>query len=276
MRAHEWARSLAFVTALLAACLILPAPLAAQGVTVALLPGTLEVDPGAEFDLDLDVTQAGDAWNGFDAYIGFDPAALTLLPQSPTVLQEGTLVTNACGSTFHQFSLGTGKATITVVLLCSDTFLTGPGQIYRLHFRAANTPQTTEVSFLPGLQFYNAGLFVDPDSSTNAEIGIGMSPVAVGPLAPARGLGLAVAPNPTRGGAAFTLTTDRAGPSTVRVVDARGRLVWRLESPAAAAGPRLVRWDGRDAAGGRVPPGVYVVAVNQAGRRVSRSLVVSR
>lgn len=267
---------MALVTAWLTVCLVLPASVHAQGVIVALTPAALQVDPGAEFDLDLFVTQEGDPFNGFDAAIGFDPAALTLVPRSPTVLQEGTLVTAACGSTFHHFALGTSSASISVVLLCSDTFVTGPGQLYRLHFRASDTPQTTAVTFLPGLQFYNSGLFVNPDSSTNAEIGIGMSPVGVTPLGAAAGLRLAVAPNPTTGGALLTLTSDRSEPTRLCIVDARGRLVRRLEAPAAGVGARSVRWDGRDAMGRRAAAGVYVVSVQQAGRRAAQSLVVSR
>jgi hypothetical protein len=273
---HGRARRSALATACFVACLVLPAPLRAQGVIVALAPAALQVDPGAEFDLDLFVTQEGDAFNGFDASIGFDPAALTLVPRSPTVLQEGSLVTSACGSTFHHFALGTSSAAISVVLLCSDTFMTGPGQLYRLHFRASDTPQTTAVTFLPGLQFYNSGLFVNPDSSTNAEIGIGMSPVGVAPLGGAPGLRLAVAPNPTTGVALITLTSERTAPTRLFIVDARGRLVRRLEAPASFVGVRSVRWDGRDASGRRTAPGVYVVSAQQAGKRAAQSLVVSR
>ena len=66
------------------------------------------------------------------------------------------------------------------MLLCSNQSLTGPGQIYRLHFVASTTPQITEVRFDPGLQFYDDGLFVNPAHPSNALIGIGMSPVGVG------------------------------------------------------------------------------------------------
>src|SRR5438445_13890395 len=65
-----------------------PVTAVAQGVKVALLPATQTVAPGAEFDLSMEVTVAGSAFNGFDAYIGYDPAALTLIPLSPISLQE--------------------------------------------------------------------------------------------------------------------------------------------------------------------------------------------
>ncbi len=147
---------------------------AAAGVHVALVPATQTVAPGASFDLEIDVTQAGAAFNGFDAYIGFDPGAAQAVPSSPVSLQEGSLMTSACGSQFHRFlySNTTGRDTINDVLLCSGVSVTGPGQIYKLHFKAGTTQQTTTVRFLPGLQFYNEGLFVNPDSSMDAQVTI--------------------------------------------------------------------------------------------------------
>ena len=111
-------------------------------------------------DLTIVVTQSGSAFNAFDAIVGYDPAALTLVPLSPLSLQQGSLMTGACSNTFHQFEQGADRDTITDALLCNATSVTGPGQIYRLHFRASATPQVTTVRFLPGLQFYNAGLYV--------------------------------------------------------------------------------------------------------------------
>lgn len=114
-------------------------------MTVALQPAIQTVAPEAEFDLYLQVTQSGSAFNGFDAIVGYTPSALTLVPLSQ---QEGALMTGACATRFHRFRTGVDRDTITDVLLCSEVFLTGPGQIYRLHFRAATTPQTTAVQFM--------------------------------------------------------------------------------------------------------------------------------
>ena len=128
------------------------APVARAGITVALDPPTQSVAPGAEFDVFVAVTQAGSSFNAFDAVIGFDPAALTLLQLSPLSLQEGALMTAACPSTFHRFTPGADRATIADVLLCEGQSVTGPGQIYRLRFRASNTSQITNVRFLSGLR----------------------------------------------------------------------------------------------------------------------------
>jgi hypothetical protein len=245
-------------------------------VTVALVPATLQVDPGAEFDLEIDVTQAGDAFNGFDAYIGFDPAALTLVPLVPKSLQQGSLITSACGSTFHVFSVGTGSASISVALLCSDTFLTGPGQLYRLHFRAGSTPQTTAVTFLPGLQFYNAGLFVDPAVSSDAQVQIGGGATGVEPLPGVARLAVSVRPNPVTTGADFAIVGGGDAPCRVRIRDVRGAVLRSFDDAPGEGSARALHWDGRDATGRRAPVGMYVVTVERAGRTASRRIVLVR
>jgi hypothetical protein len=246
----------------------------AQGVHVALTPSASEVSPGAVFDLELTLTQAGGAINGFDAVIGFDPAALTFIPLAPTTLQQGALMTGACGNMFHRFTQEPGKLTIADVMLCAGVSVTGPGQVYRLRFLASNTPQITYVTFLPGLQFYNAGLFVNPAVSTDAVIGIGTSlDAGSGP----RGrFSLEVKPNPARAGTSFVIELDRPAPVRVRVLDVRGRSIRRFEDTAAVAGSRTLRWDGLDAAGRRVPAGMYIVMLEADGRTLTRRLSLVR
>ena len=247
----------------------------AQGVHVAIIPATSQVAPGATFDLELRVTEAGSAFNGFDAVIGYDPAALTLIPLSPTSLQQGTLMTNACGNTFHRFTPGSNSVSIADVLLCSGVSVTGPGQIYRLRFQASNTPQVTHVTFQPGLQFYNAGLFVDPAYSTDATVGIG-TPVGADLPAPATRLALRAVPNPAPGRTAFVVQVDRAGPLRMSIVDVRGRVVRRFDDSLATPGTRRVTWDGRDTAGRPLPAGVYLVTLESGGRSVSSRVSLVR
>lgn len=247
----------------------------AQGVTVALTPNGQQVVPGATFTIDVTVTNAGSPFNGFDAVIGYDPAALTLVPMSPTSLQQGSLMTGACANTFHRFRQGTGTDTIACVLLCGGASVTGPGQIYRLQFQAAATPQVTVIRFLPGLQFYNAGLYVTPVHASNALVGIGMpAPVGVEPSSVPRNPGLRIAPNPARRGAVFTLEADRSGSQRLVILDVRGRLVRVLEDSSAPAGTRTRAWDGLDGSGRVAAPGVYLVKFEVAGRSVSKRITV--
>jgi hypothetical protein len=274
---HRFKVSAVFTLAALLAGFSMAPGSAAQGVTVALTPNGQQVAPGASFTLDITVTQAGSAFNGFDAVIGYDPAALTFIPVSPISLQEGTLMTGACGNTFHVFRPGASTDTITDVLLCNGVSLTGPGQVYRLRFQASTTPQVTVVRFLPGLQFYQAGLYVNPVHAINAMVGIGMpAPLDVGPSPASDQLHLRITPNPARSGAVFTLEADRPGRQDVSVFDVRGRVVRKFDDSVTTAGVRTVAWDGRDTAGHAVPAGIYLVKFEVAGRSVSNRVTLIR
>jgi hypothetical protein len=264
-------------TLLAAVLLATPSFVHAQGVFVALTTESQIVDPGAEFDVAITITQEGLAFNGFDAVIAYDPAALTLVPLSPISLQEGQLMTDACGTRFHLFRTGADTDTITDVLLCNGVSVTGPGDIYRLRFRASDTPQVTHIQFLAGLQFYNEGLFVNPAIATDLDIGIGTGLVGVGDTPSRAKLDLLVAPNPTvAGGTSFTIKTDRAGTAKLSAFDLKGRLVRRFEDTTTTAGMRSIHWDGRDSAGHALPPGIYLVYLEMEGRSVTRRVSLVR
>ena len=249
-------------------------PPAHAGITVALEPETQTVVPGAEFDLVIAVTQSGSAFNGFDAVIGFDPAALTLVPLSPLSLQEGSLMTGACPSTFHRFTPGTDRVTIADVLLCDGQSVTGPGPIYRLRFRASNTPQSTTILFLPGLRFYNAGLYVTPVTSSDTTITIGGTVVVGDPGATAGALRVRASPNPARASTSLRIEADRAGDQEVLVLDSLGRVVRRFGKGRFAAGPRAVSWDRRSDSGRRLPAGLYTIEVRTPAHRARTRLVL--
>ena len=234
----------------------------AQGVTAALTPASLTVAPGAEFELELRVTQAGHVFNAFKAIVGYDTAALSLVPLSPTTLQQGTLMTGAC-QTFHRFGAGAGVDTLESSLLCSGVSLTGPGQIYRLRFRASNTPQTTTVRIVPGprTQFIDGGLFVPQVTWTDASIGIGMPPAAVGDAVMPAALSLAVVPNPSHGSVVFAIGQGGSDSGSLTVRDVQGRVVRKLVPSG-----RQVAWDGRHELGQPVPNGTYFATLEVGGR----------
>lgn len=248
---------------LAAAGLALLAPAARAGVTVALQPATQTVSPGAQFDVFVAVTQSGSAFNAFDAIVGYTPTALTLVQLSPLSLQEGAMMTSACGNRFHRFRVGTDRDTITNALLCNGVSVTGPGQIYRLRFQASNTPQTTSVQFLPGVAFFDAGLAVAPVSTSNATVVIS-GPVGVETPTPAR-LRILASPNPSRSLTMLRIEADQAGLQELVVSDLMGRTVRRLGNGWFDAGVRERAWDGRDDAGARMPPGIYFARLTSPG-----------
>jgi hypothetical protein len=235
----------------------------AEGVTTAFVPAATTVAPGSEFDLELWVPQASHVFNGFVAKVAYDTSALTLVPLSPVSLQQGTLLTNACANTFHRFAAGMGLCTITDILICNGVSVSGPGQIYRLRFRASTTIQTTMVR-VDSLVFLDAGIFVFPDPWTNASIGIGMQPVAVGDGAAGLGLSLAAAPNPARGRVTFTIGGAPVGPESLTVRDVQGRRICRI-----APSGRQVTWDGRHELGYPVPNGTYFATLEAGGRSIT-------
>lgn len=248
--------------------LLVGAGRASGDVHVAVTPATLTVDGGSQFILDLTVSPAGSAFNGFDITVSYDPAALTLQPMSPLSDQEGCLMTGdcsaACGNTFHRFASAADSAAITDVLLCDQIALTGPGQIYRLRFRASTVPQVTHVR-IRRARFYNQGLFVNPVTTADAEITI-VAAVGVDPPIPGPGIQVRAETNPGRGAMAFTVEADAPGVQRLEIHDATGRRVRVLEDGWREAGVRHVSWDGRDEAQGRVPAGIYWVSLTSRDR----------
>ncbi len=256
--------------------LVAAAPAGAQGIYVALTPWSKIVAPADTFQLDVTAWQAGSAFNAYDAVIGYDTTALKFLPLSPTSLQQGSLMTGACGNTFHVFTAAAGQLTINHSLLCHDLSLTGPGQLYKLRFKAIGPVGTiTKVRFLPGLQFYDGGINVNPAYPYDATVMIGYATGVTARDASAAPR-VAAWPNPCRGEAVLRVTAPAAGSQRVVVLDAAGRRVRTLSEGSFPAGARDIRWDGRDQSGARAPAGVYLVSLTAAGRTTQARLALLR
>jgi hypothetical protein len=82
------------------------------------------------------------------------------------------------------------------------------------------------------------------------------------------------APNPMRGAATIRFGLARAGRVELAVYDQQGRRLRTLMAGAGAAGPRVVRWDGRDDAGRPCPSGLYLVRLATEGRSLTRRAVL--
>jgi len=97
---------------------------------------------------------------------------------------------------------------------------------------------------------------------------LSVSPHAAGALAFA-----AAEPNPSAGG--VTLRFSLAAPADVRldVLDVSGRLVRTLAAGGRAAGAYAVRWDGADAGGRTVSPGLYFARLATPGETLVRRMV---
>lgn len=93
---------------------------------------------------------------------------------------------------------------------------------------------------------------------------------------PAPRLALGASPNPARGGVTLSFELPRAGPAAVRVFDLAGRTAHAVAMPRAEAGAHVLRWDGLDARGQRVPPGIYFIELSAAGERRMRRVAMLR
>jgi hypothetical protein len=92
------------------------------------------------------------------------------------------------------------------------------------------------------------------------------------PAVPALALA-APRPNPAAGAMRFEYVLPAAGRATLAIYDAGGRRVRALVDTDRAAGPQSATWDGCDATGTRVAPGLYWARLDAAGESVTRRLV---
>jgi hypothetical protein len=80
-------------------------------------------------------------------------------------------------------------------------------------------------------------------------------------------LALSIAPNPFAQGTTVSFALPSASPVRVSVIDVAGRHVASLTNGTRSAGRHSLSWDGRDAAGRAVSPGVYFVRLQSAGQK---------
>lgn len=228
-----------------------------------LSPHTSALSPGDTLRVDVIVPQAGPNFNAYDAYVSYDPAVLSFL-RRPNSEQEGPLMRNACGLTFHLFSVAPDSTYLTInhSLLCAGIALTGPGVVYRLQFICKHVDADTWLRLLRDpptrTAVYDAGIYVMPLATIDAQVRVGAGDVTTVPPAPRDGLHLGAAPNPFNPQTTFTYELPATAAVDLSVYGLDGRLLRRLESRQAPAGPHAVAWDGRDDAGRMLPAGVYL------------------
>ncbi|MFH1843761.1 MAG: hypothetical protein ABIF77_11210, partial [bacterium] len=166
---------LAFVGWLVLLALLSPSCAARADIHLAVLPGSIEQQPGDTFTVELTITAAGSEFNAYDAVLAFDKTCLTFLQMSPLSAQEGPLMTEACGNRWHIFNIAPDSAFVVInhSLLCPGTTVTGPGVVYRLQFRCGPHNVDTEFRLLENTVFYDNGLYVTPVITADAHVRIG-------------------------------------------------------------------------------------------------------
>ncbi len=88
-------------------------------------------------------------------------------------------------------------------------------------------------------------------------------PPATGVGEPARTIAasITVQPNPAGQGSVLSFVLEKGGPTQVGIYDAAGRLIREILRGESPAGLQSLSWDGTDASGARVSPGLYLVRV---------------
>ena len=269
---------------LLSACLAAGLASAAAGVvpahafTVAGASDTVAVASGGTFTVDFVVKDPDQPFNAFDLSVHFDPARLTSFPLSPTSLQRGALMVDACAlnAPFHIFTPGPDSVVGTLVILCDGVSVTGPGTIYRLRFTAAATNAYTQLTLGAGTSFYNGGPRVSGVVQRNVVVRIGSPTLDAGgrPRPPAAPALDPIAPNPAHAGRALALSFSlpRAESSEVVVLDPQGRRVAGAPWALREAGVQRL-----DVALPPLAPGRYTITLRtESGVTRSRPWVVLR
>ena len=108
---------------------------------------------------------------------------------------------------------------------------------------------------------------------TSTTLAVPAAAAVVGPSGPRI---LAMGPNPTRDAERLSFMLASAGRAEVAVYDIEGRLVRRLLDVRLTAGPHDAVWDGRDDAGARVGPGLYVWRVRSGGKQAASKSIQLR
>ena len=105
------------------------------------------------------------------------------------------------------------------------------------------------------------------DSLVSATVGVSE--------APRRGeLSLSAAPNPFHGVVTVELALpEPAAVARLHVLDVSGRRIATLHDGPLPAGMIRLAWDAASAEGAKVPPGIYLLAGELDGRRLSRRIV---
>jgi hypothetical protein len=81
-------------------------------------------------------------------------------------------------------------------------------------------------------------------------------------------------PNPTHRGVSLVLSLPAPAVVEVEIVDVAGRRTRTLQSGALPPGTHRLSWDGRDEAGRRVGPGVYLVQARCGAERIVHKVVL--
>ena len=87
---------------------------------------------------------------------------------------------------------------------------------------------------------------------------------------------VSVAPNPFSDFVSVRLNVPESRFSLIRIYDTNGNLVRRISNSAAFQGENEFFWDGTDAAGARMPDGIYIFRITYGGTSLAKRVILQR
>ena len=238
-----------------------------RAVEYRLDPPLTNVAPGQVCTLSVVAGTPGDSLGCVESWITFDPALVTLMSG-----KEGTLFTNAgVGRLFFNHAIAPDTFSVEGCLLGYRTYTLTPGELARFVFRADAVGVCPVRIVRFNLWDIDRVLF-EPVLDPNAWIVIG-NPTDVRPRSLGE-LGVSAHPNPFNPSTTVEIRARPGERVRLDVHSAAGRLVRRLFQGEMRGDTARFPWDGSDAAGVRMPSGVYFVSVAAGESRVTRKIVL--
>lgn len=224
----------------------------AVALDVPALPG-----PGTTFDVPVRCTGRGDI-QGMSVALAWDDAIV-----EPVTVSDGAWLD---GQTRGHLLMPARPGAFDVALLGRGAGLTGEGEIARVTFRvlAAGDPRI-RFDRVDARDLANRPVAIESDGDAGTT-----------PAPPARTAFGVVAPNPSRGDVGVEFTMATAGRAGLSVFDLSGRRVRTLLGEPLGPGAYRIVWNGRDDAGVRVAPGLYLLRLDAAGTVANRRITIVR
>ena len=111
-------------------------------------------------------------------------------------------------------------------------------------------------------------------TSTGGGVVVVSPTVGVDPTPPLADPGLRISPNPTAFTATISFRVPERASGRLAIYDLQGRVVLVLKDGIFEAGVQSESWNGRDVAGAKLNPGIYLVRLRMGTTTLTQRLVV--
>jgi hypothetical protein len=230
-----------------------------------------------------DSVGVGDPPEGVPIYVDRDVTGLAIRGYEITVVFNKSYVHPVSVTDSGSISAPWGVPTYRIfddsvkVVHANESPLTGLGPLFHIYFEADTTAYVGALSYLNINNAYlNEG---DPIADTeNGDIRIIEPSAGSGPREPGSSDFLLEQNQPNPFSPVTTIRFATPGPCDLRLAvhDVNGKLIATLQDGPCQGGRDMRVWDGRDAAGRNVAPGIYFLRMEAAGFTRTRKMILLR